>query len=248
MFEMKEIAADGRQTKRLVSWSYSKIKNFRSCPNRHYHYDILKDVHEEKSEHLAWGDDVHAAMAARVGRLLPLPVTMVNYEPLAQEFLRGADQPGVIVLTEQKYAIDKDFRPCAYFDHNTWFRAIADAVKIVPVEGGAVALNWDWKTGVPPSFKNRKDDPMQIVTAAACIMIHHPEVTAVRNEFVWMEHGIKTRVDVNRGQLAQIWADMMPEVEAYQEAVRTQNFPARKNGLCSLYCGVTSCEFHPENT
>lgn len=224
-----------------VPISYSKIKNFRSCPKRHFHYDIAKDVVEERSEQLDFGDAVHLAMQNRIANGTPLPATFSDYEPLVQRFMQrpvwssGPDDTKIYV--EQKFAIDHDFKPCKFFDNKVvMYRAIADALKIC----GQVALNNDWKTG------KIKDDPLQILTAAACIFAFHPQVMLIRNEYVWLEaNPIQiTKVDLRRDQLPQLWADIMPEFEIYREAVRSGTFPPKKNGLCRSYCNVESCQFH----
>jgi hypothetical protein len=238
-FETSTVTFGGNdaQQKANVPISYSKIKNFRSCPKRHFHYDIAKDVKEERSEALDYGDAVHLAMQNRISKGTPLPAQFADYEPIVKRFLVGADKPGARVFVEQKYAIDKNFQPCSFFNNKiVFYRAIADALKII----GPVALNNDWKTG------KVKDDPLQILTAAACIFAHYPEVQIIRNEYVWLESvPIKiTTVDLRRDQLPQLWADVMPEFEMYAEAVRTGTFPPKKNGLCGSYCNITSCQFH----
>ena len=202
-----------------VPISYSKIKNFRSCPKRHFHYDIAKD------------------MQNRIAKNIPLPAQFADYEPIVLRFLKGADKPGAQILVEQKFAIDSNFQPCKFFDNKVvMYRAIADAIKII----GPVALNNDWKTG------KVKDDPLQILTAAACIFAFHPQVQIIRNEYVWLEaNPIQiTTVDLRREQLPQLWGDIMPEFETYREAIRTGTFPPKKNGLCRSYCNVMSCQFH----
>lgn len=220
-----------------VPISYSKIKNFRSCPKRHFHYDIAKDILEERSEQLDYGDAVHLAMQNRIAKNIPLPAQFADYEPIVLRFLKGADKPGAQILVEQKFAIDSNFQPCKFFDNKVvMYRAIADAIKII----GPVALNNDWKTG------KVKDDPLQILTAAACIFAFHPQVQIIRNEYVWLEaNPIQiTTVDLRREQLPQLWGDIMPEFETYREAIRTGTFPPKKNGLCRSYCNVMSCQFH----
>ena len=56
------------QTCKPFSWSWSKLKNFRTCPKRHYHVDIAKDFKEDDSEDLLWGNEVHEALAKRIGK------------------------------------------------------------------------------------------------------------------------------------------------------------------------------------
>lgn len=216
---------------KVIAVSYSKLKNFKSCPKRHFHYDIAKDVKEEKSEQLAYGDDVHGAMHVRIAKNTPLPPMLQHFEPWVTKFMSGADQPGTQFLVEQKFAVKADFTPCGYFDKGVLWRSIADAIKI----RGPIAVNWDWKTGKP------KEEPMQIITAAACLMAHYPELKLVRNEFIWLEHGFTSRVDLKREDLPKVWANVMPAIQEYQEAHRTMTFPPIKNGLCKNYCSVVSC-------
>ena len=53
-------------TGKPFSWSYSRVKNYRSCPLKHYHVDIKKDYKEDESEILTWGNEVHGALAKRL--------------------------------------------------------------------------------------------------------------------------------------------------------------------------------------
>lgn len=223
------------------AWSYSRLKNFRSCAKRHYHYDIAKDIREDKSEALAFGDDVHQALHMRLAKGTPLPAMMYEYEPIVQEFLAGTPSPDTQILVEQKFAITRDFTPTTYFDKKNppWFRSIADAVKVKTLpDGRQIALNWDWKTGKP------KPDPLQILTAATCLLMQYPKMVAVRNAFIWLQDGIKTEVTLKREQLPELWTSIIPEVAIYEEACRTQTFPPKKNGLCREYCGVETCQYH----
>lgn len=242
MFETTTVTFEGKTIKSPeVALSYTKLKSFKACPKRHFHYDVVKDVAQEADGKLEYGLDVHKAMAKRIEDGTPLPAQLADYEKWVQLFIKGQGQPGVRILVEQQYAIDREFKPVHWFKGRVWWRSIADAVKIV----GPLAVNWDWKTGKPPSMRGQKDDPLQILTAAACIFHHYPEVQAIRNEFIWLEHDARTRAEnLTRKQLPELWASVMPMAEEYQEAHRTRTFPPKKNGLCRQYCGVTSCEYH----
>lgn len=216
---------------KVIAVGYTKLKNFKACPKRHFHYDIAKDVKQEEQESLTYGNEVHKSLQMRISKNIPLPPLLQQYEPWVEKFTKGANEPGTKILTEQQFAIDTELKPISWFDKKVFWRSIADAIKMV----GPIAVNWDWKTGKP------KEEPMQLVTAAACIMAWFPDIQIIRNEFVWLEHGFATRVDVRRDQLPTIWASVMPEIKMYQEAVRTMTFPPKKNGLCKNYCDVVSC-------
>ena len=75
-------------------------------------------------------------------------------------------------------------------------------------------------------------------------LLHHPEVQAVKNEFIWLEYNQKSTVVIKRTDLPEMWASLMPEVTAFEQASVNQQFPPKKNGLCREWCPVTSCEFN----
>src|SRR5690606_7012598 len=117
----------------------SRLKNYETCPKRHWHVDIAKDAKEEDSEQLLWGNQVHDALAKRIGKGVELPTTMKVYEPWCEKILTGDGK----ILVEQKLAITEEFKACGFFDKTVWFRSIGDVIKI----NGPVALIADWKTG-----------------------------------------------------------------------------------------------------
>ena len=132
--------APGRKAKDW-SWSYSKLKNYRTCPKRHYEVDLAKNYGDGGGEALVWGNQVHEALATTLKDGTPLPVSMASYEYWVDRVRRG---PGELFI-EQKYAINRNFEPTAYFAPDAWYRGIGDVVRIDDI----VALVLDWKTGKP---------------------------------------------------------------------------------------------------
>lgn len=209
------------------TWSYSRLKNFESCPKRHYHVDILKDVKEEESESLMWGNEVHKALAERLSKNKPLPPAMSGYEGWCEKIL---STPGDI-LVEQKLAITAEFGPCGFFDKNVWFRAVGDVIKI----DGPVALIADWKTG------KILEDSQQLALSAACVFAHYPQVRRVRSEFIWLRDGATTRADFNRDAMVDTWKSLWPRIAALEHAHKTTSYPAKPGPLCRRYCPVSTC-------
>lgn len=232
----------GKPPVKPFTWSYSRLKNFNTCPSRYNHYDVLKDVVEEKSEALTYGDEVHAAMAKRISRGTPLPPALEGFEPHAAKVLEGSlHNPNVRVLVERKYAIRKDYTPCGYFDKDVWYRAVADALRLQ----GAVALLVDWKTGGQPNNERKVREIIpQLWLACAAVFAHHPEVNAMVAKFVWLDHHAETTLKIYRHQMKDFWDHILPEVAKLQEAHLTNNFPPKPSGLCRDFCGVQSCEYH----
>ena len=228
--------------KKPFSFSYSRLKNFETCPKRHYEVDITKHFKEEEGESLQWGNAVHKALANRIAKGVALPVGMERYEQWCGRILT----PGGKVLVEQQLAIDEDFGPTEWFDSdarkkgkkNPWYRGIGDVVKLV----GPVALIIDWKTG------KILEDSQQLALMAAVVFAHFPEVMKVRSEFVWLMHDATTREDYHRNEMPEMWRHLWPRIEALKHAHDTTTYPAKQGGLCRRYCPVTSCGYHGSNS
>ena len=117
------------------SWSWSRLKNFRTCPKRHWHVDIQKDFKEE-SEALTWGQEVHEAMASFIGKGMPLPKTMVHYRDNATPIL-ALKAHGWKIQVENKLAMTESYEPCSFFDAEAWFRGIIDVLAWAEQPAGA---------------------------------------------------------------------------------------------------------------
>lgn len=212
------------------AWSYSKLKNFESCPKRHYEIDIAKNIKEEESEQLLWGNQVHKALAKRVSLGSPLPPGMDHWEKWCERILAG----GGTIAVEQQLAITREFAPCAWFGPDAWYRGIADVLKL----NGPVALAVDWKTG------KVLEDAVQLALMAACIFAHHPGLHKIRTEFIWLKDGVSTREDFTREGMATMWRNVWPRIEQLEHAHNTTTYPAKPGFLCRRWCPVVSCPHH----
>lgn len=214
------------------AWSYSKLKNYETCPKRHFHYDIAKDVKEPESEELAYGNLLHKEIANRISKGKPMLSVFAEYEPWAVKMLTG---PGNI-LVEQQLAIMRDFSPCPWFDKRTWFRGIGDVIKL----SAPVALIIDWKTG------KIVEDSSQLMLMAQCVFSHYPEIQAVRSAFVWLKHDAKTEQVFKRVDMPGQWAGLLPRVNQLEQANQTMTYPAKPGYLCKRWCAVNACPHHGE--
>lgn len=229
------------------SWSFSKSKNFETCPKRHYEVDLAKN-YSDTSEALDWGNDVHNALAAAMlhkaglpesidgrDRVTPaaLPDTMTDY----QKWIDIYADPGLpgTLLVEQKFSITKDFQPCGWSDWNrAWFRAKGDAVRIL----GPVARAMDWKTGAV------KHDSRQLMLLAQCIFAKYPAVQRIKTEFVWLKEDCVTPEVFDRATIAREWPPVLAVVEQMVQAAATLNYPPKPGKLCRAWCPVMSCPYH----
>lgn len=214
------------------AWSFSKLKNFETCPLRHEQVDLKKTFTEKQDPDgpLAWGNRVHTSMADALGKNVPLPAEMVDYQKWIDRVRAGPGQ----LLIEQKYAITREFKPTQYFAPNVWYRGIGDVVRI----DEPVALILDWKTG------KIKVDSVQLILMAQCIFSHFPSVQKVRSEFVWLAEDCSTPEHYTRQGVAAEWPGLLTRVEALEHAYNTKIYLPTPSRLCRQYCPVTTCAHH----
>ena len=217
---------------KAFAWSYSKLKNYKTCPKRHYEIDIAKHFTEDQGPdtQLGWGNRVHKSLADACTGKAPLPPTMTEYQKWVDKVQAG---PGEL-LVEQKYALTKDFQPTEFFSNRAWYRGIGDVVRV----DGPVALGLDWKTG------KVLHDSRQLMLLAQCIFAFHPEVKRVRTEFVWLKDDCTTPETFNRDTIRNEWTGLLTEIEELEEANKTMTFPPKPSRLCYAHCPVMSCVFH----
>lgn len=247
---MVQVTTTGTPAAKPFAWSYSKLKNFEVCPKRHFHIDIAKDVKEDESEELAYGNQLHNAIAARIEKGTALPKPFSHMEAWCHYI---ATTPGVN-LVERKYAIREDFSPCRkangaedFFSKQAWYRGIADVVKLFPDESApVVALAIDWKTG------KIKEDGVQLALMAQCLFSHYPTLQKIRTDFVWLKestdphNAVVTRADFTRADMVGVWNGLSSRVKSLKHAYDTQSFPANPNPLCRKWCPVRKCPHHGE--
>lgn len=212
------------------AWSYSKLKNFETCPKRYYNVDVEKKFKEDDdNEALAYGNFVHGALAEAINaEHKPLPDSLKGFQKYVDKILAG---PHDKMLVEQQMAIRQDLTATTWFGTDAWYRGIGDVVKI----RGQVAAAVDWKTG------KIKEDGVQLALMAACIFAHHPEVQAIRTEFIWLAEDAVSRADFTRASMPGVWAGVLPRVALLKQAHDTMEFPPKTGGLCKRFCVVTSC-------
>lgn len=228
------ISTTGRKPKSF-SWSYSKLKNFETCPKRSWHLDHAKDIKEEEGEHLQYGHTVHKVLAEAISGKTELPDHFKHLEDWVWKITAEVKNIPTTVLVEQQLAITKNYGPTEWFGSDAWYRGIADVIKIA----GPVALVVDWKTG------KILEDGVQLALMAACVFAHHPEIQMARTEFVWLkEGGATTRADFSRNDMAGVWAGVLPRVQTLESAVSGGNFPPRPSFLCRKWCPVEHCQHH----
>lgn len=225
-------------------WSYSKLKNYESCPKRHYEVDIAKNW-TESTTNLDYGNAVHDALSKAIGDVNGRYPDGSDAKPLSDDYselqpyvdsLRAARTPGVRVYTELRLAITKEFGLASdYFGPDVWFRANVDVAVVKP----PVAIIKDWKTG------KVLDDSPQLRLTAICTFARFPLVQRIKSTFEWLKHDDQSHELINREDIPRIWNELAPRVNeleaAYKNPDVVEAFPPNPGFLCRRHCPVKSC-------
>jgi uncharacterized membrane protein len=213
------------------SWSYSALKNYETCPKRHYHYDVIKDVKEPESPQLREGHLLHQAFQNRVSKNIELPPNMARFEPMLAN-IQTADGT---TYTEQKLALTSTFQPSEYFGGNVWFRTVLDVAK---VRDDGVATVLDYKTG------KVTEDLTQLQLMSMTLFAHMPKVQTVHAALAFVNYDYVDGKAYTRSDITPVWSGILPRVRALEKARAMQEFPPQPSGLCRRFCGVVSCPYH----
>ena len=219
---------------RQTAWSYSRLNNYETCPKKFFHSSVRKDVVEGESEAMRYGKMVHKALELRVGKKKPMPLNLRYLEKYAAQLANAKGEK----LTEMQLAIDKNFEPCSWFAKETWCRAILD----LAIVKGSHAIVFDYKTGKISS------DFTQLRLAGVLLMLHMQEIQTVGLSYLWTKDKKITSYEhtLTREDIKTVVLEFMPRLKKYEQAHRTDSFPARPGYLCKSYCAVVACPYHGE--
>ena len=217
------------------SFTYSKLKNYEKCPLQHKAVDIDKLYGADISDALDFGQRVHDTLhkALKFGQELPVPMRHLQY------WVDWVNQfPGTKHI-EQSWGMDRHYHPAEYFSGFAWMRFKSD----VAITHGPVGWLIDWKTG------KRLEEPLQLWLGAIMMFCQFPELERIESMFIWLKeddgknsHECISVETVWKNETHEIWEQVLPRVQAYEQAIIDNVFPARPSRACQ-YCRVQSCDF-----
>lgn len=210
-----------------MPWSFSALTSFEMCAKKHWHENIAKDFKSPPNAAGDYGSAAHKHFEHRMIKATPLPLDLRHHEKFLAKIY---DRPGQ-GYPEQKLALNEKFELTGYFDSDVWVRTIIDFAKV----DGNKALIIDWK------FGKKKEGDDQLDLMAAVLFAAMPEVEYIVAAFYWAKEKEFVSVTYTRTEIAEIWSNFIPRVDALEEAKRTTTFPPTKGFLCKNWCAVTSC-------
>ena len=93
----------------MLTWSYSSIKTFDQCPKKYHHLKILKDVRDEGSAAMVYGQQLHTAAEHYIKDSTPLPAEFNFIQNTLDAFNRIPGEKHC----EIRLGLTIDYEPCA---------------------------------------------------------------------------------------------------------------------------------------
>jgi hypothetical protein len=216
-----------------VTWSFSTLKTFETCPLKYYHEKVVKSVKQTPNVAAEYGTQAHKALEELAKSDTPLPSNMSQYGKLGDTILRLRDV-SIMSKFEYQMAVDRTYAPVPFYNDTAYGRAVADVY--LQTEPDKVVII-DYK------FGKYRGSGAQPVINAWITMKNHPEIDRVTTSFVYVKDNYQDRAEFDRGSIDYKFGYVQSLIDQLEYAVKHQAFPAKRNGLCRNYCDVTSC-FH----
>lgn len=169
--------------KQVVTWSFSALKEFKTCPRKYHANRVLKLYPHQDTDATIYGKVVHKAAEDYIRDGTALPEGLGQFQRLLDS-LRNI--PGE-KFCELEMALLPDCSPCDFGDDARWVRGIAD---LVIINGGKAwvvdykGLALDTKLPTPTGFTTMGDvrvgDVLFAESGEQCKVIGKSEVKHLR--------------------------------------------------------------------
>lgn len=202
--------------------SFSSLELFERCPKQYHHVRILKDVKDEDNEYSLAGTRDHKAFEDRLTTGLSLPPHLAQHEDKCQVILNS----GATVKAEEELAIDRNLKPCGWWDKDVLLRVKAD----VCIYKGKTSALFDWKTG------KRRPKPFQLELGALAQMTYYPEIEHTHAAFIWLKENSSDKYNFSRTEdQPRILEKFQSKVERVERAADEGVWQAKPSFMCN-YC------------
>jgi hypothetical protein len=217
-----------------ITWSYSSLSKFETCPYQWYAQYILKEIKFIPNAAVLWGQQAHDELDIRLKTGKPMPNRFERYEKYALAVEKYVKKVDGRLETEYEMAIDEDYNQVGWWDKSAVQRGKSD----VSILYDNKCLIEDWKTG------KYRPNTQELEYFSFLTFIIHPEVEDVRTIYLWFkEDGPPTIDQFNRAEdFDRLEETFQDKIYSIEQALEMDLFPAKRSGLCRNYCGSTTCK------
>lgn len=236
----------------VIPASYSSISAYETCPKQFYHLRIAKDVKQEESKEMAWGNLVHKKLeeAVKYGRALPSNMASAQW---GLDLMRSL-AIGRKINAELDVGITERHTPTDFWGAACWVRGKIDV--LVHDKAKTYAVNADYKTG------KTKPNSKQLMLSTLMCFDNYQTLERVKTAFLWLpepDHSkritqqlfirvdsdtIETQDDKGRGttlSMEEAWEPFVNTIDQMKWSLQHDTWPAKPSGLCKAWCPVLSC-------
>lgn len=215
-----------------ISWSFSSLKAYQTCPRQFYSYKVAKQYVQEETEAIRYGKILHEAFELYIRDGKPLGIDFTKFKPVLDAL---KNIPGE-KLCEFEMALNSELKPASGFlGKDVFCRGIADLL----IVNGAVAYVVDYKSG-----KAKYPDKKQLELMALMVFAYFPEVQTVKGMLLFVHHDVTVKGEYKRTQEKELWAKWLGNVETLKASHAMGSWPPNPSGLCRGWCSVEYCEHY----
>jgi hypothetical protein len=213
----------------VAPWSFSRIKDFDTCPKQFYHKHILKEFPFEETEATRYGNEFHKAAELFIRNGTPVPDRFAFARPTLDAL---EAKPGD-KFCEYKFGLTRKLEPCSFFAKDVWFRGVIDLLIVHEDRAWIV----DYKTGK----SSRYAETGQLELMALATFKYFPHVTSVNAGLVFIvaDEFVKDKYTVQTE--GEMWAKWLGEYAKMEKAEETGVWNPKPSGLCRAHCKVMEC-------
>lgn len=243
----------------VIPASYSSISAYETCPKQFYHLRIAKDVKQEESKEMAWGNLVHKKLeeAIKFGRSIPGNMEAFQWGlSLCQSLAVGRK-----INAEMDIAVTRDHVATGFWDGDAWVRGKLDV--LIHDEAKTYAVSIDHKTG------KTKPNSQQLLLSTLMCFDNYQTLERVKTAFFWLpepdhakritqqlfiRHDSDTlqTTDTKGKQIMltmqEAWEPFVDTIEQMEWSLQHDTWPAKPSGLCKAWCPVLSCPHNGKRT
>lgn len=221
----------------VVPWTYTKTKDFSTCPKQFCAKHIDKLIKFQETEATKYGNEVHDAFEHFFKSDRALPPKLQHYQKV-MDALNA--KPGEKVA-EYQFGLDENLEPCGFFDANVWVRGKIDLTILDESTESAILV--DYKT----SKNTRYADTDQLELMAMAIFKHFPWVKTVKAALIFVVCRETVKATYHADNQPEMWAKWLARIKVMQEAEAAGVWNPKPSGLCRAWCDVMDCPHNGKN-
>lgn len=212
--------------RRPIVHSYSSLHTYEHvCPYQWYRRYIVRDLKYVETPERKKGNEVHDALALRVGAKKPLPDSMRHLEPWA------APLDALPAKTEGQVGVTAEGRPTTFFGKDVWLRGALD-VSVVRDTTGYIL---DWKDGRSKWVKR-----FELDVHAVLLHARYPQLTKIVAQYCFTTEGHLGEM-YDCSDTRSTWQEINNIAKRIEADKTAGSFEKRRNVLCG-WCECYDCE------